>query len=421
MLFVHLTQQKELLMWKGIFVFTFVILLSCDVEAAGWVEFLNNATGGLTKEVLRTSNKEVDTPSIAASPMSIVDESLIQGYVDKIKNNQTLVRYAEHRKYSAETNWQGIYLGTNYFIPTNDFIFVMDDECLLEKWVNNKITDDDARNDYALILAKCAYELRDSPLSILFYNNRAEQKYFNYSEIKTVKEIDNNGNVVEKIIGDENKRKERYFRELKDRYLSKLGRDNYGACDIGRGVDRQIYVLLVAILDDSGNIINNVCASYLDKAEKTTDNYKSLLATRENTIKSAEVENEKIISEIKSGNYNSARNCGEIANALNAQSNQSLVTSIQPTLNQTVLVGDLSHYDENENFGTGLVVKDFNFAKFKTNSKTKWFNKQSVAINTPVYVLGKYVMNDAVTLVTGAERPALVLEAICVSPAFVLR
>ena len=130
-------------------------------------------------------------------------------------------------------------------------------------------------------------------------------------------------------------------------------------------------------------------------------------------VKAADGESKKLSMELKQGNYKSAKNCVQISTVANQRG---FLPSTSATNQIVVGQGLIEKFQENGSTGEGFIKEQRGgrYAVIKSNKDTLWFDKGNIKIGADALVVGKYVQNTNLPLVSGASQQALVLELICI-------
>jgi len=115
-------------------------------------------------------------------------------------------------------------------------------------------------------------------------------------------------------------------------------------------------------------------------------------------------------AEIKAGKTAPA-SCAEHGEALGATALSGPL--LEPSQGLVLILGAIEDYES----GVLTLRAQKYFVRGTTSQKTIWFGKDKLRIGGNIGVIGKYVKNDRVALVSGATAPLVVLDVTCVEDA----
>ncbi len=157
-------------------------------------------------------------------------------------------------------------------------------------------------------------------------------------------------------------------------------------------------------------------------AKKTSDAVQDAALKQRESEKLAEAAKEKTriarINQMKStGDFSIAADCGEIGAAMGAQNNTLLFPPLVSPDNKVYFMASiLDEFDGNHGFIQSSLKT--NYAEILTTKNTIWKYKEKISIKGGVFIIGKYIGNGSVVLVSGAGDPVRKFDVICISPAY---
>lgn len=189
-------------------------------------------------------------------------------------------------------------------------------------------------------------------------------------------------------------------------------------------------VVSSAIVDDLARLdlyVNNAIEErHKNEVAEAEKNAKAAAAMAEINAKEAaknakEAANREIIAarinKMKTtGDYSTAANCSEIASAMGAIKDDFLFPpTINPDNKVYLMTANLEEFN-----GTNGYIKNFlsnpNYAQITTTKNTIWKSIEKIMSKYPVGIVGRYIANNQVILVTGAAQPVRKFEVICIEP-----
>jgi hypothetical protein len=353
-------------------------------------------------------------------------------YCKVIKSDATVQRYLDAVERAAQT-FDG---GGNLKLDTHDD--------LLFKWAFDKMeilarADLNSRNptlelDAMNAINECADTLMGTKYEMLI-RQRADNlsrkgTIVRESPPKTTRKLDESGNLVVETEAPKKKNIPQWVRYLK---VSRTGTRHPAP----NNTDRYPAVMYALIFEKGqqafANIAPPVIAAIEDRvaeAEKRIVANKAEQEQRANEEKRKAAEGAAKLVEIRNGNYAAAESCFQISQAFATDNSsremrivlaksEGLSPSVQPTNQYRLASGELESFKESKTLGfvSGEgYMRDSNgrYGVLKTQKSTHWIKKDLIRMGNQVVVVGKYVSNSTLKLVSGASTQAPVLELICI-------
>ena len=279
---------------------------------------------------------------------------------------------------------------------------------MIEEWTQGKTSElgkQGINKFFDSVLKTCGKELVDSDFTFVIIHDRVKmsnkgmgREKIEYCKSQKIKKIDDDGKIsmVEPSCDS----------EIDDYY---------------KFMEKHLFMPKILIVRNSEKVLQGASAEYMSQLESRINQEASEKKTSD-AAHSAEVANEKAnekaslarIEQIKAtGNYSIAQNCYEYAKASNAQKLIGLPNPlVSPDGKMYFMFAKLYKFSG----GSGYLESSGAYAGISTTGKTHWESKEKTLINSMVAVVGKYVGNGDVTLVSGAEQSLRNYEVMCIEP-----
>ena len=122
-----------------------------------------------------------------------------------------------------------------------------------------------------------------------------------------------------------------------------------------------------------------------------------------------------------SGDFSSANNCDEVADALNIKPSTigevfhgSYIAKINATNFYYRVGGSLDQLTGDNGYLKGSERNEF--AGITVSKKAVWIQKNNIGMKSPVLTVGKYISNKTISLTSGKSLTIPVYELVCISP-----